>query len=147
MKKLLLLFVLLTSCVAKKESTTSQIVTSSNIIHEIKNVQLPVRNVTIIDVPCKDSVLQPFYQTIQSGKTKIIIREIHGKLSAEINIDSIVNSRLSEIEKKTDTKIIEKTITKIVTPKWAWYLLITVIVYIAYRILRIIYPIIGFLPY
>lgn len=141
---------LFTNCKTQKITTTKTHVINDTIIYEaVKNIQLPVKNITIIESPCKGDSLIQINQIIKSKSSTLTIKNVDGNLVIEQNIDSIVNSKVREILKHTEkqVEITEKIITKTKWPKFLWWLLGINILYIAYRVARIYFPIIRFLPY
>jgi hypothetical protein len=144
---MIFMFAMIVSCKPSQVTTRTHFVKDSIITHETKTVQLPVKNVTIIEHPCKDSTLQPINQTISSGNTHVTIKEDSGNLIAEINIDSIVNSDLKEFQSHINKEKEVITITKKVIPKWLWYILGANFLYILYRVGRLYIPLLKLLPY
>ena len=141
---------LLTILGCKTTSTTTEkkhIVLDTHYVIETSEIQVPVKNVTIIESPCKDSILQPINQVLEIGETSIKISEREGDLIAEIESkgDTIksTDTTKSHIEEKSEIQ----TITKYRVAKWCWYLLGIVIIYVTYRILRLSIPILRILPY
>lgn len=105
--------------------TKDHIINDTLIRHEVSTVQLPVRNVTIIESPCKENELKPIFQTVQSGTSTIIIKEEKGQLVVSQNIDSIVNSKVKEIQKHSDRQKIvkDKLVIKYRIPSWCWWVI------------------------
>lgn len=145
----IILLLLIVSCKPSKTITNTHFVKDSIVTHKETAIQLPVKNITIIENPCLDSILKPINQTIQSGKTKVTIKEENGNLVVDVNIDSIVNSRLSEFKSKVDAEHTETIITQYKSPwyvKWLIYFSIISFLYLAYRIARIFYLPLRALP-
>ena len=149
MSKYILILLLIVSCKPAKTITNTHFVKDSIVTHKETTIQLPVKNVTIIENPCKDSILKPFNQVIESGKTKVTLKEYQGNVYAEINIDSIVSSDLKEFKSKVDKEHTETIITQYKSPKyvkWLIYFSIVSFLYLAYRIARIFYLPLRALP-
>ena len=125
------LLLVLSSCKSTHTIQTKQLVVNDTLIrHEVKSVQLPVKNVTIIESPCKENELKPISQTVQSGTSVITIKEEAGQLVITQNIDSIVNSKVKEIQKHSSDKIVTNDVLEIryKVPKWCWYLMIYAVI-------------------
>lgn len=147
---LVMVVLLFTNCRSVKVSTTKTHVINDTIIYEsVKNIQLPVKNITIIESPCKEDSLIQINQIIKTKSSTLIIKNIDGNLVIEQNIDSIVNSKVREIIKHSEkqVKITEKIIIKTRWPKFLWWVIGIILIYVAYRIARNFIPFIRFLPY
>ena len=145
MVKILWLFILLAivSCKTTQTTTTkTQVLSDTLIRHEVNVVTPAVRNYTLINNPCKDGELKPIDQLIENENSSVSIRNIDGNLAVEVNIDSIVNSRVEEIIKSKNDTTTEtvKTITRTRIPSWAWYVFI-------YTALVTVYTFRRFIPY
>jgi hypothetical protein len=145
--RILIIFALFFSCKPQKEVIKTRFVSDTLIRHEVNDIKLPVKNITVIENPCKGDTLKKINQTIKSGSATLVIKEEAGNLVIEQNIDSIVNSKVSEILKHTEKEKEVVTITKLKVPKWSWWVLGVLVFYIAYRILRIQFPFLKILPY
>jgi len=138
------------SCKTKEIVTTKTVFAKDSISHFKQSFITPsVRNYTVIENPCKDSIIKPINKEIQIGGTRVIIKTVKGDLVTEIitKTDTVFVEKIVSVKENNTTNDIYELETRKVVPKWAWYLLITVIVYVAYRVLRIMYPVIRFLPY
>lgn len=112
-----------------------------------ETVQVPVKNITIIESPCRDSILQPINQTLNVGETFIKLSDEDGNLVAKIEQkgDTLTSTDTTQIHKESE--VITETTIKHRIPKWCWWTLGIVALYIAYRIARISIPILRILPY
>lgn len=146
MLRVILILLLIVSCKPQKEVVKTHFVSDTLIHHETKEIILPVKNITILDSPCKDSILKPINQTIKTEHSTLTIKSEGQKLVIEQDIDSIVNSRLEKILKQTEKKKEVVTITKYKVPKWSWWLLGITAFYILYRVLRLQFPFLRILP-
>lgn len=147
---LVMVGLLFTDCKTQSVTTTKTHVINDTIIYEsVKNIHLPVKNVTIIENPCKEDSLTQINQTIKTKNSTLTIKNVDGNLVIEQNIDSIVNSKVREILKHTEkqVEITEKIIVKYRMFKWMWYIIGVFLIYILYRIARVFIPFIKFLPY
>lgn len=146
----LLLAIIVTSCKTTSTSTTKTHSIYDTIIYEKSEViQLPA-NYTFTDKnPCKNDSLVISDQLLEIGKLKLQIINLNGKLVIQVKNDTVKDIKEKEIKKHTEKQVetIETIITKYRTPKFWWWLLGIVLVYISYRLLRIYLPIIRFLPY
>ncbi len=135
------------NCKPKETVVKDYSVNDTIIKHEAKVIQLPTKSITIIEQPCKDSILTPIYQEIQTGEVKATIKNDQGNLVVEVNIDSIVSTKVKEILKHSEKQREVVTITETKIPKWMWYVLGILVAYVAYRILRLSIPFLRVLPY
>jgi hypothetical protein len=143
----LIIILLFFSCAPQKEVTKTHFVSDTLITHTVETVTLPTKNITILDSPCKNDSLTISDQTIKTGKTTLTIKESQGNLIIEQSTDTIKEINTSETKKHSEKQAETIIITKTKTPKWAWWLVGLTSLYIAYRILRIQFPLIRFLPY
>ena len=147
---LMTVVLLLANCKSTNTVTTkTKIVQDSVIRDQTKVITLPTHHTTIIKTPCKNDSLIIADQYYQIGKLKVTIKNLNGQLSIETNTDSIISSKVTEILKHTEKEkvYLEKTTLKNVIPKWIWYILGFVAIYIAYRVARIYIPFLKILPY
>jgi hypothetical protein len=109
---------------------------------EVITVIPPTRNVTIIESPCVGDSIKPINTVNKFDAGTIEVKSDGKDLFVEVNIDSIVNSRVEKELKKTDTstKVTEKIITKYRVPSWMWYVVI-------YATLLTVYTFRRFIPY
>lgn len=123
-------------------TTKTHLVSDSISQIETKIVQLPIKNITIIESPCKDSILQPINQTLKVGNTLIKLSEEDGDLVAEIEqkADTTTTIRESRIHNETQTESIKETVIKYRTAKFWWWVL-------GYSLLLTIWTLRKFIPY
>lgn len=130
MRKLLLLFVLLSSCKAGQTVTVYRDVVKVDTVRDIRTVTKfnAVHDTLTIDNPCDSTgILNTFYSKITIPQGKVIIRSVRGKIQATVNIDSIAqvyeNKYRSNV--KSDVTNLQKIVTKNVIPRWAiWFMAI-----------------------
>ena len=147
---LLLLIIIVTSCKTQTVTETQyRFVKDSTNLEVTRVIQAPIRNVTIIDRPCLEDSLIPIDQTLKVGTTQVKVSNEQGELKIEVEKPREESTSSKEtstlLEKQVDAKTV--TITKTVTPKWAWWLLAITLLYVAYRLLRIQIPLLKMLPY
>lgn len=145
MRFLILLF-LISSCCAPKDTVRTETVRDTIIRETTKTINLPVKNVTVIDNPCIEGELKVINQTVKTESSTLTIKEEKGNLVIEQDIDSIVNSRVSEMLKRSEKQVETITITKTKVPKWAWWTLGILIFYVVYRVLRLQLPFLRIFP-
>ena len=75
--------------------------------HDVESIVLPQRNYVVFEKPCKENELEISNQTIESQGSSVKIAEVDNNLVVEVDIDSIVNSRLSEIDRKSVVEKVE----------------------------------------
>lgn len=117
-------------CKSTKTTKTTKIIhrlDSTTVRHVASTVTLPVRNITVIERPCKENKLQKIDQVLTSGKTTVSVKTIKGSLAIEIDSpkDSAASvNEVTKIKDVKDTSIEEvKVITRYRVPKWFWYIL------------------------
>ena len=153
MKYILTLFVLtlfIQSCKSTHTTVTdTQVISDTLIKYTVEAITLPTNYTFIEKSPCKNDSLVISNQFIEIGKLRLKIKNIKGQLVVEVNTDSIINSRVKEILKHSEKrdKVTVEVITKKYIPKWLWYLIGFNVVYIAYRVARVYFPVIRWLPY
>jgi hypothetical protein len=131
MRKLLLLFVLLSSCKAGQTVTVYRDVVKVDTIRDIRTITKfnAVHDTMTIDNPCDSTgILNTFYSKISIPQGKVIIRSVRGKIQATVNIDSIAqvyDSKYKSIVRKSAEN--KETIVRVnVIPKWAiWFMAVT----------------------
>ena len=122
MKKLLILL-LFFGCASKKTVTEiKEVVKRDSIfITNDRYITKQINDTITIKAPC-DSLgrLKDFDRVIKSNSVKVGLKSIKGNIQATINIDSLVNSRISEFKQnyqsKTEIKI--KEVVRYKTPLW-----------------------------
>lgn len=147
MKNLLIIISLLFLVNCKtKEITITKTNTVYDTVFKEKTVRVNVPIFNTIEVPAEcDTVtgqLKPFRQQIKSGAVSVIVESKDGKLTAEVNIDSIKQVAISDYKRteKTEIEINEVIITKYRVPSWCWWLLL-------YSILITLYVFRKHIPY
>jgi len=131
MKNTLLILIIIGMTVGCKtqQNTVKTISLSDTLIrHTTEVLTLPTNTTTIIKEPCKDSVIQPINQTIKSGNTTAKILTENGSIKIEVSTDTIKQNNSTEISKHNSDQVTIQTVTKLVTPKWVWYVLAYAIV-------------------
>ena len=126
MKNTLLTLIIIGMTVGCKtqQNTVKTISLSDTLIrHTTEVLTLPTNTTTIIKEPCKDSVIQPINQTIKSGNTTAKIVTENGSIKIEVSTDTIKQNNSTEISKHNSDQVTIQTVTKLVTPKWVWYVL------------------------
>ena len=121
---LVILSVLLTSCKAKK-ITTTEYKTDTIKITKIIKVTPKSLNELVIESLC-DSLgnLKPINYTNTQGKVKTIIKTVNNTLYVEVDTDSIREIAVKEYKSSITDKVQVTEITKKYIPKWVWYVLI-----------------------
>lgn len=120
---LIFLIIGMTSCKTQRSTIKNHIVSDTLITHTTEVLTLPTRTTTIIKEPCKDSVLQPINQTVKSGNTTAKILTENGSIKIEVETDTVKQVNNSKTSKHNSEITSIQTVTKSVTPKWAWYVL------------------------
>jgi hypothetical protein len=124
-----IIILLLNSCGSKKTVTEfkEKIVRDSIYITKDRYITKQVNDTITIEQPC-DSLgrLKDFDRQIISGGAKIGLKSIKGDIQATVNIDSLVNSKITEFKnnyvKEVEVKNIE--IIRYKTPLWMWLVII-----------------------
>lgn len=113
------------SCGTKKTITEyrDKIVHDTIIKNVTKMVTKQIKDTITIEEPC-DSLgnLKDFERIIKNEKAKVKVSNNKGKLQVEVNIDSLVNSRVEQFKSnyKSDTLIKEKEVVRNRIPFWIW---------------------------
>lgn len=113
------------SCGTKKTITKyrDKIVHDTIIKNVTKMVTKQIKDTITIEEPC-DSLgnLKDFERIIKNDKAKVKVSNNKGKLQVEVNIDSLVNSRVEQFKSnyKVDTLIKEKEVVRNRIPFWIW---------------------------
>ena len=122
----IVLAVTLLSCKSKKvyvETHTTDTIYKKEVI----KIDKPQLNSIVVESPC-DSLgnLKPINYVLSSNKVRTVLKTIDNKIYIEQNVDSIVNSKISEYVAKQKTH--KEVIIKYKIPKWCYYsLLITLL--------------------
>ena len=141
----LLILLLIASC-KSAEVVKTQTIHDTIIRETTKTIKVPVKNTTTIENPCIDNKLRSIRQVVQSESSTLTIKEEGGNLVIEQDIDSIVNTRVKEILKRSEKQVETITITKTKVPRWAWWSLGILIFYVVYRVLRLQLPFLRIFP-
>jgi hypothetical protein len=131
MKKLLLFWVVLSSCKAPQSFTVYKDVVKVDTVRDYKVITKfeAVHDTMTIDNPCDSTgILNTFYSKIKIPQGQVIIRTVRGKIQATVNIDSIAqvyDSKYKSIHRNSAEN--KETIQRInVIPRWAiWFMAIT----------------------
>lgn len=120
----LLLILLLVGCKSKIKLVETH---STDTIYKTEVVKItePVFSEVFIEKPC-DSLgnLKPINIVSTTGKVTTSLKSVKNDLILEVNVDSIVDSRVEEFKSTYKTESVKETIIKTKVPKWAWYSLI-----------------------
>jgi hypothetical protein len=122
---ILLLFLFISSCTSKKKIVEYRDRIQKDTITLFKDrvISKPVKEIVTIEEPCDSTgILRDFSRTIKTEKAKVVISNNAGNLEVKVDIDSIVDSRVSEFKKsyKQDIQIKEKEVVKFRIPFWVW---------------------------
>lgn len=126
---LLLIFVV--SCKPAQTVTVYKDVVKVDTLRDIKTVTKfqAVHDTLTIENPCDSSgILTTFYSKIRVPQGKVIIRSVHGKIQATIDIDSIESVYRDKYKSQASTSTYknEKVIRTNEIPKWAiWFMAIS----------------------
>lgn len=133
MKKIIIIIILglfAYSCASKKVVTEFKEVVKLDSIYIVKDrfITKKVTDTLVVKNPC-DTItgqLKDFSKEIRTNNAKIKLSSVKGTIQVSVNIDSIVNSRITEFKQnyKVEKEIKEVKITKYKTPLWLWMLII-----------------------
>ena len=131
MKKIaliLLITVSISSCTSKKKIVEYRDRIQKDTITLFKDrvISKPVKEIVTIEEPCDSTgILKDFSRTIKTEKAKVVVSNNAGKLEVKVDIDSIVDTRVSEFKKsyKKDIQIKEKEVIKFRIPFWVWIII------------------------
>ena len=116
---LVFLFIIISTLFGCKSKIKTVEVRSTDTIYktEIVKVSEPVFNEVFIESPC-DSLgnLKPINIVTQTPKAKVTLKSVKNNLKLEVDIDSIVDSRVNEF--KSSYKKEKQIITEYKTPGW-----------------------------
>ena len=131
MRKLtfILIVCLLYNCKSKKVVTEIKEVVKRDSIYITKDryITKQINDTIIIDKVC-DTLgnLKDFERVIKANDVKVSVKSVKGSIQATVNIDSIVNSKVSEFvnnyQAKTEIKNVE--VVKYRTPFWMWCVIV-----------------------
>ena len=120
---------LFSSCVAKKTTTEYKEVVKMDSIYITNDryITKQVNDTILIEQPC-DTLgnLKDFDRQIRSGGVKVSLKSVNGSIKATMNIDSIVNSKITEFKQnyKSEIQIKEIEIIRNRVPFWVWGIII-----------------------
>lgn len=148
---MVILFVMALGCGSTTETTHSQTTTAKDsvVVKERIIVRQGVNLETIVNQPC-DSLgnLKPFKQTLRDKGVSISVESKEDTLVATVKLDSLISTQKEVIKQSDKTsdrqEVIVKTKTK--NNKFVLWSAIILWIYIAYRVARIAYPPLRFLP-
>ena len=133
MKKIIIIIILglfAYSCASKKVVTEFKEVVKLDSIYIVKDrfITQKVTDTLVVKNPC-DTItgnLKDFSKEIRTNNAKIKLSSVKGSIQVSVNIDSIVNSRITEFKQnyKVEKEIKEVKITKYKTPLYLWMLII-----------------------
>jgi len=134
-----LLLFFFVSCVAKKSTIEykERIVKDTIFTETIKTVFKDVKQTLYVDSPC-DSIgtLKPFEKTIITPKAKIKLYSEKGSIKVDVNIDSIVDLKVSEFKSKYKSKVEIKEV-EIVRYRLPIWLILSLVVSVLLNVLLI----------
>tara|TARA_R100001244_G_scaffold128192_1_gene99071 strand:+ start:522 stop:962 length:441 start_codon:yes stop_codon:yes gene_type:complete len=134
-----LLLFFFVSCVAKKSTIEykERIVKDTIFTETIKTVFKDVKQTLYVDSPC-DSIgtLKPFEKTIITPKAKIKLYSEKGSIKVDVNIDSIVDLKVSEFKSKYKSKVEIKEV-EIVRYRLPIWLVLSLVVSVLLNVLLI----------
>ena len=144
-KKIILIFLLLlVGCKTKQVTVTKTEYVRDTIFKEkIVKINVPVTQFVEVESPCDSlGVLKPFKMVLQSDKVNVTVQSKDGKLTAEINLDSIKQVAVKEYKSHNSVKVETKEviITKYRLPSWFWWAM-------AYAILMTVWKFKKYIPY
>ena len=123
-----IIILVLNSCGVKKTTTKyeEKIVRDSIYITNDRYITKQVNDTITIKQPC-DSLgsLKNFDRQIHSGGTKVRLKSINGDIQATVNIDSLVNSKVTEFKKNyvKEVEIKNVEVIRYKTPLWLWLII------------------------
>ena len=129
MKKILLIIIIglfAYSCVSKKIVTEFKEVVKLDSVYIVKDrvVTERVLDTLVVESVCDSisGVLRDFEKEINTTTAKVVLKSVKGDIQVTVDIDSIVNSKVTEFKLNYKTKIETKeiNITKYKTPLWIW---------------------------
>jgi hypothetical protein len=126
---LAIILLILNSCASKKIITEYKdiIVKDSIYITNDRYITKQINDTIVVNSVC-DSLgnLKDFDRQILSNKVKLSLKSIKGDIQVTVDIDSIVNSKITEFKQnyKLEKEIKEVKITKYKTPLYLWMLII-----------------------
>ena len=109
-------------CKPQQQIVRTTSLSDTLIRHTAESIVLPTKITTIIKEPCKDSLIN-INQTVKSGNATATITSQNGDLIIDIKTDTVKSVNVSETSKTQSKDVLIQTVTKMVTPKWVWYVL------------------------
>ena len=125
-----LLIFFFVGCVAKRTTVEfkERIVKDTIYTETIKTVFKEVKETLYVDSPCDSlGVLKPFEKTIKTEKATIKLYNDKGNIKVDVNIDSIVDLRISEFQKNYKREIQTKEV-EIIRYRYPIWLVLTAII-------------------
>ena len=129
MKKILVIIIIglfAYSCASKKVVTEFKEVVKLDSVYIVKDrfITKKVVDTLVVESPCDTvtGLLKDFEKEIRTSNAKVKLSSVKGSIQVTVNIDSIVNSKISEFKQnyKTEVEYKEINITKYKTPFWMW---------------------------
>lgn len=126
-----LLLIFAVSCKPLQTATVYRDVVKVDTVRDYKVITKlnAVHDTLTIDNPCDSSgILTSFYSRIRIPQGKVIVRSVHGKIQATVDIDSIESVYRDKYKSQlaTDTYKTEKVIRTNEIPKWViWFMAIS----------------------
>jgi hypothetical protein len=126
---LAIILLILNSCASKKIITEykDRIVKDSIYITNDRYITKQINDTIVVNSVC-DSLgnLKDFDRQILSNNVKVSLKSIKGDIQVTVDIDSIVNSKITKFKQnyKVEKEIKEVKITKYKTPLYLWMLII-----------------------
>jgi hypothetical protein len=120
MRYLIIVLFILTSCGARKKTTTSEVVRNDTIVvTKDRIITRAVIDSIIIEAPCDSlGILKPFKQRLVTPQGSITIESKKNRIEAKINLDSIVQSIEKTYKSKTLVDVKEVEVIKHRIPAW-----------------------------
>ena len=125
-----LLLFFFVGCVAKRTTIEykERVVKDTIYTETIKTVFKDVKETLYIDSPCDSvGILKPFEKTIITPKATIKLYSEKGSIKVDVNIDSIVDLRISEFQKNYKREIQTKEV-EIIRYRYPMWLVLTAII-------------------
>ena len=137
---LAIILLILNSCASKKIITEykDRIVKDSIYITNDRYITKQINDTIVVNSVC-DSLgnLKDFDRQILSNNVKVSLKSIKGDIQAVVNIDSLVNYKITEFKQNYKKEVIIKNseIVKYKTPLWMWLTIVfeTLIILLLFR--------------
>lgn len=142
----------MTSCHATKSvvSESNTVSRDSIILIQRDIVREPIDMIMYVDKPCDElGNLKPFKQVYNQKGVSLSLSNKDGAIESKIALKGTTDTTITDKKTSTVEVIKSKTIETIKyrVPKIIIWILIITGIYIVYRVVRVFYPIIRFLPY